>query len=357
VRVMTVLLLAFGGLALGCNTILGNGAHQLGPSGGGGQGGSTNAGGAGGTPSAGAGQAGSTNAGGAGETGGATGTGGSAGNVDAGMDSAGGTGGGAAGTTAPSVNDLFGVKNQYGESLVDSFFLWPCYANSGQDCITIPPGASCPASQPNGTGLDYEEQGLVQNETFQVGGMAGKMYNATIEVNGISEGKYYENGTRAAGDGDPQNAQSDLGNNTWYTGGNALYTSGYNVYSIRVYDQNMKEVQHYYLNSYPRTGNVQYEAHWTFPISYKATFPVVGGGTIVYHASDINCHAVDNCGSAMTLAMCPTSQARVVPNEPGLTLPATYLGKQTSSLNYRTGSSQPWHSHIIHIKFTDVSPM
>jgi hypothetical protein len=105
VRVMTVLLLAFGGLALGCNSILGNDAHQLGPSGGGGQGGSTNAGGAGGTPSAGAGQAGSTNAGGAGGTpsagagkagsmdaggaggtGDATGAGGSAGNVDAGMD-------------------------------------------------------------------------------------------------------------------------------------------------------------------------------------------------------------------------------------------------------------------------------
>jgi hypothetical protein len=26
-------------------------------------------------------------------------------------------------------------------------------------------------------------------------------------------------------------------------------------------------------------------------------------------------------------------------------------------MNYRTGATQPWHSHIIHIKFTDVQPM
>ena len=153
------------------------------------------------------------------------------------------------------------------------------------------------------------------------------------------------------------NAQSDKGTNTWYTGGSAIYFEYYNVYSIRVQDTAGKELQHYYLNSFPKTGNVQYEDHWTFAISYKATFPVVGGGTIVYHASDINCHAIDNCGSATTSQTCPTTQARVVPNDPGLKVPATYQGKQTSSLNYRTGGNQPWHSHIIHIKFTDVSPM
>ncbi|HVU50312.1 MAG TPA: hypothetical protein VHL80_06480, partial [Polyangia bacterium] len=269
-----------------------------------------------------------------------------------------GAGGGAAGggATGETVMDLFGIKNSFGESLVDSFFLWPCYSNQNQDCITIPPGSSCPTPKPNGTGLDYEEQGLVQNETFQVGGTPGKMYNATIQVNGISEGKYYENGTRAAGNGDVANAQSDNGTNTWYTGGNPIYFEYYNVYSIRVYDTSGKELQHYYLNSYPKTGNVQYEDHWTFAISYKATFPVMGGGTIVYHASDINCHAIDNCGSATTSQTCPLTQARVVPNEPGLKVPTSYQGKATSGLNYRTGANQPWHSHIIHIKFTDVSP-
>ena len=256
-----------------------------------------------------------------------------------------------------TVADIFGTKNSFGESLVDSFFLWPCYSNQNQDCITNVPGTSCPTPKPNGTGLDYEEQGLVVNETFQVGGTPGKMYNATIQVNGISEGKYYENGTRAAGNTDPPNAQSDKGTNTWYTGGSAIYFEYYNVYSIRVQDTAGKELQHYYLNSFPKTGNVQYEDHWTFAISYTASFPVMGGGTIVYHASDINCHAIDNCGSATTSQTCPTSQARLVPNDPGLKVPATYQGKQTSGMNYRTGATQPWHSHIIHIKFTDVQPM
>ena len=275
----------------------------------------------------------------------------------AGTDGGAGAAGGGAGASAVTVMDVFGTKNQFNEMLADSFFLWPCYSNQNQDCITNPPGTSCPTPKPDGTGLDYEEQGLVQNETFQVGGTPGKMYNATIQVNGISEGKYYEHGTRAAGNGDVQNAQSDNGTNTWYVGGNPIYFEYYNVYSIRVYDTNMKELQHYYLNSYPKTGNVQYEDHWTFAISYKATFPVMGGGTIIYHASDINCHAIDNCGSATTSQTCPLNQARTVPNDPGLKVPAMYQGKQTSGMNYRTGATQPWHSHIIHIKFTDVQPM
>jgi hypothetical protein len=315
---------------------------------------------------AGGGSAGSTDtSGGGGAATGAAGTGGggavgatgAAGAVDAGSDSVAGTAGAAGAPAAETVDDLFGIKNNFGESLVDSFFLWPCYSNQNQDCITNVPGTSCPAPKPNGTGLDYEEQGLVVNETFNVGGTPGKMYNATIQVNGISEAKYYQNGTRAAGDTDPPNAQSDLGTNTWYTGGNPIYQEFYNVYSIRVYDTNMKEIQHYYLNSFPKTNNVQYEDHWTFAISYKAIFPVVGGGTIVYHASDINCHAIDNCGSATTSQTCPLSQARTVPNDPGLNVPAMYQGKQTSGMNYRTGATQPWHSHIIHIKFTDVQPM
>jgi len=293
--------------------------------------------------------AGSTGA--AGAAAGATGTGG----MDAG---AGGTGGGTAGaaggTSGETVMDLFGMKNQYNEMLADSFFMWPCYSNQNQDCITNVPGTSCPVPDPKG---NFEEQGLVQNETFNVGGTPGKMYMATIQVNGISEGKYYTGGTRAAGEGDPPNAQSDKGTNTWYTGGSAIYFEYYNVYSIRVYDTAKKELQHYYLNSFPKTGNVQYEDHWTFAISYTASFPVMGGGTIVYHASDINCHAIDNCGNATTSQTCPANQARMVPNEPNLQIPATYLGKQTSGLNYRTHAAQPWHSHIIHIKFTTVTPL
>jgi hypothetical protein len=314
-------------------------------------------GGATGTAGSAAGAGGSA-AGSAGASGGSAGGGASgAAGTSSDAGATGGAAGGGAGTSGETVMDLFGIKNDFNESLVDSFFLWPCYTNQNQDCITNLAGTTCPTPKPNGTGLDYEEQGLVVNETFKVGGTSGKMYNATIQVNGISEAKYYEHGTRAAGNTDPPNAQSDLGTNTWYVGGNPIYFEYYNVYSIRVYDTAGKELQHYYLNSFPKTGNVQYEDHWTFAISYKATFPVMGGGTIVYHASDINCHAIDNCGSATTSQTCPLNQARVVPNEPGLKVPAMYQGKPTSGMNYRTGATQPWHSHIIHIRFTDVAPM
>jgi hypothetical protein len=296
-------------------------------------------------------------AGASGAMGGAGAGGGAGSGTDGGAGAtagAGGGGGAAAGASGETVTDLFGTKNQYNDVLADSFFLWPCYSNQNQDCISIPSGQSCPKPDPNG---NFEEQGLVVNESFKVGGTPGKMYMATIQVNGISEAKYYQGGVRAAGDTDPPNAQSDKGTNTWYTGGSAIYFEYYNVYSIRVYDTAMKELQHYYLNSFPKTGNVQYEDHWTFAISYQASFPVMGGGTIVYHSSDINCHAIDNCGNATTSQTCPLSQARMVPNEPGLKVPTTYMGKQTSGMNYRTGATQPWHSHIIHVKFIDVKPM
>jgi hypothetical protein len=299
-----------------------------------------------------AGASGTTGA--AGAAGAAGGAAGGAGQVDDGGAGAGGSAGGTAGASGQTVMDLFGIKNEFNENLVDSFFLWPCYSNQNQDCITNVPGTSCPTPDPKG---NFEEQGLVVNETFKVGGTPGKMYMATIQVNGISEGKYYQGGVRAAGNTDPVNVQSDMGTNTWYTGGSAIYFEYYNVYSIRVYDTQMKELQHYYLNSFPKTGNVQYEDHWTFAISYQASFPVMGGGTIVYHSSDINCHAIDNCGSATTSQTCPLSQGRMVPNEPNLVVPTMYMGKSTASMNYRTHAAQPWHSHIIHVKFIDVKPM
>jgi hypothetical protein len=342
----------------GSGPTAGNGGSGLASGGAGSQGGAGETA-TGGTTGAG-GQGGSSGA-----SGGASGAAGSAGMAGAGGNGAAGTDGGAgasgaagqggsSGASGETVMDLFGIKNQYNELLADSFFLWPCYSNQNQDCITNAPGTSCPTPDPKG---NFEEQGLVVNESFKVGGTPGKMYMATIQVNGISEGKYYQGGVRAAGDTDPPNAQSDKGTNTWYTGGSAIYFEYYNVYSIRVQDTAGKELQHYYLNSFPKTGNVQYEDHWTFAISYTATFPVMGGGTIVYHSSDINCHAIDNCGSATTSQTCPLNQARMVPNEPNLVVPTMYMGKQTSGMNYRTHAAQPWHSHIIHVKFTDVKPM
>ena len=47
-------------------------------------------------------------------------------------------------------------------------------------------------------------------------------YKVTIKVAGLAEAKYYEKGTRAAGNADPPNVQGDMGTDTFYTGGNPV---------------------------------------------------------------------------------------------------------------------------------------
>jgi len=296
-----------------------------------------------------------------------------------------------------SIADIFGKPNNFNEHVADSFILFPCYANAAQDCITIPNGASCP-NQPNanlklanGDG-NYEDQGVQSHEYFQLGGVVGQMYLATIHVDAISEAKYYENGTcdgsdtpstcdqgRAAGLKDPPAAVTNTFvscaaanpsqcNDTWYTGGNAVNAEHYNVYKITVYNPPAagmpmndaggvvgSEVQHYYLNSFPQTAT-PYEQHSTYFLSYSHSFPVPGGGVLEYKTADQNCHAIDNCGPGYFTTTCAATGAgpRQLPN---VTIPQTYMGNQVSVINARTGASQPYHSHVLHLTITDVKPM
>jgi hypothetical protein len=243
----------------------------------------------------------------------------------------------------------------------DSFFLIGCYSQLAQDCITNAPGTSCPNQD---TTLPMEQQGLVTHEYFSLGGTPGKMYAATIQVNGMSEGKYYMGGTRAAGNADPPNANTGNGTDTFYTGGAPVNVENYNVYKITVRNAptaggmpgSGTEIQHYYLNSFPQT-NIRYEDHNTFALSYSHTITVPGGGEIEYLMEDRNCHAVDNCGPGVGGAPCPIAQGRNVPNEPNLVIPTTYLGQPVASLNTRNGASQPYHAQIIHITVTSVTAM
>jgi len=267
---------------------------------------------------------------------------------------------------AVTIDSLLGIKNSFGESFENSFILIGCYSQEAQDCIDIPPGTNCPNQN---TALPFEPQGLTTHEYFQVGGTPGAMYAVTLQVDGISEAKYYENGTRAAGNGDPANAQGTNGSDTFYTGGDAVNVENYNIYKITVLyppdgganppDGGVNvgaELQHYYLNSFPQT-NTPYEDHQTFPISYTHTIPVVGGGTIEYSTADRNCHAVDNCGPGVGNAPCAIAAGRNVPNEPNLVIPTMYMGQPVSGLNTRNGSAQPFHAQIIHVTVTAVAPM
>jgi len=295
-----------------------------------------------------------------GGTAGVTSLGGSGGGGAGGM-STGGSAGSGGGAPALTPDSFAGIKNQFQESWVNSFILMPCYGQAEQDCITNAPGTSCPNQ--NGS-LPMEQQGRVTHEYFTVGGDAGKNYKVTIHVTGISEAKYYVKGMRAAGNGDPPNANDPNGIDTFYTGGEPVNVENYNIYKITVRNppapgampETGTEVQHYYLNSFPQT-NTPYEDHESFPLNYTHDIVVPGTGVIEYLTADRNCHAIDNCGQGFHGTSCSLQDGRKVPSDPNLTVPSSYMGTPVSTLNSLTGASQPYHSQILHIVVTNVVAM
>jgi hypothetical protein len=318
-----------------------------------------------------------------------------------------------------TIASVMGIPNQYGEHVDDSFILFPAYdCTQNQDCTTVPTGQACP-NQPGGSNppdcgkyqadpvtahcMNYEDQGVQYSETFNIGGTVGKMYMVTMHIEGVTEGKYYENGMRVAGTGDPPQAgtyntkahcciAADMSvipgcvldpngntcNDTWYVGGNPVDGEHYNVYKISVYPPGADagpgtELQHYYMNSFPQTA-AGYENHVTYYVSYSTSFPVEGGGTIVYKQTDQNCRAINNCGN--TIADIVT-QACGAGNPPinGLmpriiydpttnlaaTIPMMYKGQNVSDISLTskggTGPKQPYSSHVFHIVVTGLTAM
>jgi hypothetical protein len=269
----------------------------------------------------------------------------------------GGTGGnpmgGMAGMSGGDGGDLIktvtGMPNDNGDSFMSSFFIVPCYAQMQQDCYTTP-GGVCPSTN----GVPFEQQGFTQTQVFKLGGTSGAMYNMTFTVNGITEGKYYEKGTRDAGDGAVANAESDAGTDTFYRGGNPVAQEHYNIYKMTVKKPDGTELQHYYLNSFPINVG-RYENHNTFALHYQKMIPVVGGGSIELFMGDSNCHAVDNCGPGEYSGTC--TKSRNIPSEPNLMIPAKYQGKDVASLNTITGAKQPYHAQLVHITVNAVTAM
>jgi hypothetical protein len=309
---------------------------------------------------------GATGGGGAGGGSGGSG-GGNGGNGGKGgaAGAAGGAGGGGGGGNL--ITDVACIKNgfnTFGDCFADSWFLFGCYSKAGQDCITIPAGTACPNQNAS---LPMEDQGVTTDEYFQLGGSVGTMYKVTIRVNGITEGKYYMSGTRAAGNAAPPNADAPAGIDGFYTGGAPVNVENYNIYRITVRQPpttpNMPtsgaEVAHYYLNSMPNNTGTSFENHNTFPWGYSHDIVVPGGGVINYHTADRNCHAIDNCGAARggATSQCAATEGRTIPNEPNVMIPANYLGKPVAQQNLFGGSSQPFHSQVMHITVTNVVQM
>jgi hypothetical protein len=278
----------------------------------------------------------------------------------AGAGGSAGTGG--AGGGGNLVDTVACVKNNFGECFKDSWILIGCYSQAAQDCITNRPGTACPNQN---SSLPMEQQGLTTDEYFTVGGTPGTMYRITIRVNGISEGKYYEMGTRAAGNASPPNVNDPNGIDGWYTGGRPVDFENYNIYKITVRSpptnaampQSGTEVAHYYLNSMPAGTGTNYENHNTFPFGYTHDIVVPAGGVIQYHTADRNCHAIDNCGPGSRSTSCAVTDGRPIPNEPNAMIPASYMGQPVSGINTRNSNAQPFHSQVLHITATTVAVM
>jgi len=324
-------------------------------------------GGSGGEGGSSTGGAGGGATGGAGDTGGSGGGTGGSTPADAGPKDAKppspdtGGGGGEGGSGGPVTVDSFAcVKNSFGECFKDSWMMFGCFSQSAQDCITNS-GGSCPNQNAS---LPMEEQGLTSDEFFSVGGTPGQMYKVSITVNGVTEGKYYEKGMRAAGNATPANINGADGIDGFYTGGNPVDQENYNIYKIAVRNpptnpsmpKSGTEVAHYYLNSMP-SQFTNGEAHNTFAFHFSHDIVVPGGGVIQYHTADRNCHAVDNCGPGSHNSGCAVGDGRTIPGEPSLKIPATYMGKPVSGLNTRNGANQPFHAQIFHVTVTAVTPM
>lgn len=284
-------------------------------------------------------------AGAAGSTASSGGRGGAAGAANAGAGgSASGTGGGASGDLIESVT---GTKNENGFALRDAFYLVPCLQVDGHDCITVT--GSCP----NQNAANFEDRGAVFKEDFAVGGEAGKTYKVTIQVNGITEGKYYSGGMRRDGS-NYASANAATGSDGWHVGGMPV-ASTYNVFKLVVLEPGgTKEVEHYYLNSYPTASG--FESHQTVLLGYEASFEVPGGGVVRFVRVDSNCKAINNCGPGDNGSMCPSP--RKLPNEADLALPTMYGGKSVESMNVVNGAKQPYHSQLVHVtvKKVEVAP-
>jgi hypothetical protein len=201
-------------------------------------------------------------------------------------------------------------------------FLWVGTCSPGEvgagslDCYLYPEGT---ASCPNATSPTYANKGVIRTVTQTVGGTAGTPYTINFEIRGVLGSKCYSGGTRRAGDAPPAGWNAETNTDGWYEGGTPA-TGLWNTYEIHVTPPVLTETKSlsadkseniYYLNSMPSTMGVTWcEVHETFPMVYKASFPVLGGGTIKFVLHDSNCKGQQNCGGP-TPANCTTAHRTV----------------------------------------------
>jgi hypothetical protein len=244
-------------------------------------------------------------------------------------------------------------------------FLWVgdcgAAAGSGKDCpILNDTGTACITNT-----ADFNALGAFKLKTHRVGGTPGTKYMINFEARGITGGKEYTGGTRQS----TAATFNQTANDGWRVGG-VPTPSKWNTYEIHVSPpvpgQPVTPANQapkctgcpqagdnvYYTNSIPNTDGV----HETFPIKLKASFPVLGGGTITLLIHDSNCLGQQNCGADdNAAAMC------VVPPPLG---PRTMdiSGMSPSPPNFIQPYSQPhapdpWHPQWLLFDVQSVTQM
>jgi hypothetical protein len=158
-------------------------------------------------------------------------------------------------------------------------------AGAGLDCQLNDAQNQCP----NPTAVDYATRGVVRKAEHVVGGDKATKYTINFEARGIVGGKFYTGGKLRTTKYSPTEA-----NDGWYEGG--LPTdSKWNTWEIRVDPPVAGAPNVYYLNAFDVAS--QYDGwHGTFPMSFSASFPVMGGSKITLVIHDSNCLGQQNCG-------------------------------------------------------------
>jgi hypothetical protein len=128
-----------------------------------------------------------------------------------------------------------------------------------------------------------------------LGGETTALYDVTLAVEGIVEGKNYTGG-------EDQSQAGDLPADGFYVGGRPGGGNAASVYLLRVSDP----PGDYFLNSLATDADARLRRS-VFPVKYTATLRAKGGATVRLVLTDPNAHAVRNCADPDETGCAPVS--------------------------------------------------
>jgi hypothetical protein len=212
-----------------------------------------------------------------------------------------------------------------GGALDGFLYLSPCQSEDfGHDC-TLP---GCQG------GVKRVEQ------TLQLGGDPTVIYDVTIHVYGVVETRVYQGGERRGGN---NFVRTDV--DLWHAGGVVPAAPGtYNSYELHVQPPVDGAPNDYFVNS--RTGN---DDQSVVRINFEATFPVRGGGSVLWRSTDANCRQITNCDDSECGPLEPHPLTLAAVNNADPKPPVTF------SQPYETGANVG-RGQWVYIDVTAVAP-